>query len=236
MFTGLVQALGIVIAANETHAGKRLTVSLAELADTRISTGDSVCVSGVCLTAVKVANGSVQFDVIHETLNRSTLGSKIAQDRVNLELSLRGDSFVGGHFVQGHVDAVATVTAVKTDPRDWRITFQVPAAAMPYVVPKGSVAVDGVSMTIAEVSGERFTLAVIPTTLERTTLSGLKPGDTVNVETDILARTVIHYLEQFRSGPAPRPHSDGGRPASSNADRAAPSGISLAKLRELGFA
>ena len=102
MFTGIVQALGIVLAATETTAGKRITVSMAELVDAKVSSGDSVCVSGVCLTATKIANGNLTFDVITETLHRSTLGSKKCQDRVNLELSLRPDSYVGGHFVQGH--------------------------------------------------------------------------------------------------------------------------------------
>ncbi len=105
MFTGLVQALGIVLAVTDIEAGKRLTVSLAELVEAEIRPGDSVCVSGVCLTVVKVANGNVQFDVITETLRRTTLGRKGAQDRVNLELSLRPTDFIGGHFVQGHVDA-----------------------------------------------------------------------------------------------------------------------------------
>src|SRR6476660_9246873 len=107
MFTGIVQALGIVLTVAETPAGKRLTVSLAELADSgaKIVEGDSVCVSGVCLTVVKNINGALQFDVITETLNRSTLGKKGIQDRVNLELSLRADSFLGGHFLQGHIDA-----------------------------------------------------------------------------------------------------------------------------------
>jgi riboflavin synthase len=194
MFTGLVQALGIVLASTDIDAGKRLTVSLAELIDAPIQPGDSICVSGVCLTVVKRANGNLQFDVITETLNRTSLGQKKSQDRVNLELSLRPDSFVGGHFVQGHVDALATVAALKEDAADWRITFAVPAEIMMYLVPKGSVAVDGVSMTIAEVGQNSFTLAVIPTTLERTTLSALRPGDQVNVETDILARTVVNWL------------------------------------------
>ncbi len=194
MFTGLIQALGIVLAVTDIPAGKRLTVSLAELIDAPINPGDSISVSGVCLTVVKRANGNLQFDVITETLNRTSLGKKIPQDRVNLELSLRPDSFVGGHFVQGHVDAVATVAAVQTHPGDWRISFTVAPEVLPFLVPKGSVAVDGVSMTIADVANNAFTLAVIPTTLERTTLSALKVGDLVNVETDILARTVIHAL------------------------------------------
>jgi riboflavin synthase alpha subunit len=223
MFTGIVQALGIVLVAAETEAGKRLTVSLAELADAPIRHGDSVCVSGVCLTVVKVANGSAHFDVVTETLRRSTLGSKKPQDRVNLELSLQPNSFVGGHFVQGHVDAVATVAAVHSDSRDWRITFEVPDAFIPYIVPKGSVAVEGVSMTIAEAKGNKFTLAVIPTTLEKTTLSSLSAGDKVNLETDIVARTVVHYLEQMRGVNGSARQGVAGE------------GVTLSKLRELGL-
>jgi riboflavin synthase len=221
MFTGLVQALGIVLASTDIDAGKRLTVSLAELIDAPIQPGDSVCVSGVCLTVVKRANGNLQFDVITETLNRTSLGQKKSQDRVNLELSLRPDSFVGGHFVQGHVDAVATVAAVKEDPADWRITFAVPPEIMMYLVPKGSVTVDGVSMTIAGVGANSFTLAVIPTTLERTTLSALRTGDKVNVETDILARTVVNWLNLTKNAPT------GATPSAPDA---------LSQLRELGRA
>ncbi len=220
MFTGIVQSLGTLESAVATAAGKRWVVSLADLGDAPISHGDSVCVSGVCLTVVECGGGRAHFDVITETLNRSTLGGKKSGDRVNLELSLRGDSFLGGHFVQGHVDAVATVAAVAEDPGDWRITFRVPAAVMPCIVPKGSVAVDGVSMTIAEVGKETFTLAVIPTTLERTTLASLRAGGQVNVETDILARTVVHYLQQMSdAGALPK------EPA-----------ITLTKLQKLGTA
>ena len=210
MFTGLVQALGIVLAVTPTPTGKRLTVSLAELVDApppAIAPGDSIAVSGVCLTAAKIANGNVQFDVITETLRHSTLDAKKPQDRVNLELALRPDQFVGGHFVQGHVDALAVVRAIQNDLADWRITFSVPAEVAAYIVPKGSVAVDGVSMTVAEVThgpngSHSFTVAVIPTTLERTTLSILQPGDRVNLETDILSRTVVHYLSLAHNGHA----------------------------------
>ena len=224
MFTGIVQALGVIQSAADTAAGRRFAVALAELAGASIAHGDSVCVSGVCLTVVKCGGGVAQFDVITETLKRSTLGGMKAQDRVNLELSLRGDSFVGGHFVQGHVDAVGRVAAVRQDAHDWRVTFKVPAEAMVYMVPKGSVAVDGVSMTIAEVGADTFTLAVIPTTLEQTTLAHLRVGDRVNVETDILARTVVHYLQHMRG--------DGGAAGAGGAD----AGITLAKLQELGMA
>jgi riboflavin synthase len=232
MFTGLVQALGIVLVSAETTAGRRLTISLAELVDAPISPGDSVCVSGVCLTVAKRANGAVQFDVITETLKRTTLGRKKPQDRVNLELSLRGDSYVGGHFVQGHVDAIAKVTAINRDPSDWRITFQVPQPVIPCIIPKGSVAVEGVSMTIAEAAGDLFTLAVIPTTLEKTTLSSLEPGDQVNLETDILARTVVHYLQQTRAGES---HYGTSHTAATAPDERREPALTLAKLRELGM-
>lgn len=194
MFTGLIQAIGTITASSPTAAGKRFTIHLAQLASEKIALGDSICVSGVCLTVTKLHNDSADFDVITETLNRTSLGSKTVNSPVNLELSLRPDSFVGGHFVQGHIDALATVASIQSNPYDWRITFQVSPDLMPYFVPKGSVAVDGVSMTIAAVSENTFTLAVIPTTLEKTTLGKLKPNDPVNVETDILTRTVVNYL------------------------------------------
>jgi len=230
MFTGIVQTLGILSRVHQTAAGKRFTVSLAELADAPIAPGDSVCVSGVCLTVVNVANGNAHFDVITETLNRSTLGHKVVADRLNLELSLRPDSFVGGHFVQGHVDAVGRICAVQAQTEDWRITVEVPPEFMGAIVPKGSVAVDGVSMTIAAVEQNRFTIAVIPTTLERTTLSGLKVGDGINVETDILARTVVHWMELQRQGVLPPPGS-----AHLSATPGT-SGLTLEKLAERGFA
>lgn len=225
MFTGIVQALGILIGTTDTDAGKRLTVSLAELATAPIRPGDSVCVSGVCLTVVKVANGNATFDVVTETLKRSSLGKKNIADRLNLELSLQPSSFVGGHFVQGHVDALGKVTAIKNDPEDWRITIEVPPEQMPAIVPKGSVAIDGVSMTIAEVSGRTFTVAVIPTTLEMTTLSGVAVGDPINVETDIIARTVVHVLSMMAGG-------KGGDIAKMQLA----TGVTLEKLREKGFA
>ncbi len=245
MFTGIVQALGTVVAAAETGAGRRLTVGLGELAREKIMPGDSVCVSGVCLTVTTVGKGRASFDVITETLRRTSLGGKRVGDRVNLELSLRSDSFVGGHFVQGHVDALGTVREIQAKTEDWRITFgmqnvkgelQNEGAArgsvgdggdmdvMACIVPKGSVAVDGVSMTIAEVGrggGRTFTLAVIPTTLERTTLGALKVGDVVNVETDILARTVVHYLRMATG-------AVGGS--------GQPEGVTLQRLAEAGFA
>jgi riboflavin synthase len=227
MFTGIVQALGTILSATDTPAGKRFLIDLAELASAPIALGDSVCVSGVCLTAAKLGGGggkgTAEFDVITETLTRSTLADKRPRDRVNLELSLRPDSFVGGHFVQGHVDAIAKVRALQSNPENWRITFQVPPETIPYLVPKGSVAVDGVSMTIAETTQDSFTLAAIPTTLEKTTLAKLRPGDAVNVETDILARTVVHFLQHVAHHPQ------------DSSPKTPSSPLTMAKLQELGI-
>ncbi len=194
MFTGITQGLGILLLATETPSGRRLTCSLAELAHRAVSPGDSISVSGVCLTVAQTANGNVRFDAVAETLRRTTLGGKVSGDRVNLELSLRPVDYVGGHFVQGHIEAVASVVAIQEQPDDWRITFSLPAACRAAVVPKGSVALDGVSMTVAAVAADTFTVAVIPTTLEKTTLGGLQVQDKVNLETDILARSVVHAL------------------------------------------
>ncbi len=219
MFTGIVQALGIINRISDTPAGKRLSISLSELASVNIAIGDSVCVSGVCLTLVKSANGTGHFDVITETLRRSTLGEMQVSDRVNLELSLQPQSYVGGHFVQGHVDAVGIVRQIQNTAEDFRITVEVPPEHMTAIVPKGSVTVDGVSLTLAEVKGNTFTVAIIPTTLDKTTLSSLAAGSKVNVETDILARTVVHWLEQTT-----------GKGAGQSG------GITLKKLMEAGFA
>lgn len=220
MFTGIVQALGIINRIAETAAGKRFSITLSELATANIQLGDSVCVSGVCLTLVKLANGTGHFDVVTETLRSSTLGKYEVSDRVNLELSLQPQSFVGGHFVQGHVDTVGKVAKIQANAEDWRITVEVPPEHMPAIVPKGSITIDGVSLTIAEVQGNTFTVAIIPTTLERTTLSSLTQGMMVNVETDILARTVVHVMQRMSAKGNP-----GGDP-----------GVTLKKLMEAGFA
>lgn len=198
MFTGITQALGILLLTTETAVGRRLTCSLADLAHRAVSPGDSIAVSGVCLTVAQAANGNVQFDVVTETLQRTTLGEKVSGDRVNLELSLRSMDYVGGHFVQGHIEAVAKVVAIQDHAADWRVTLALPPQCRAAVVPKGSVALDGVSMTVAAITADTFTVAVIPTTLENTTLGGLQLGANVNLETDILVRSVVHALNIYR--------------------------------------
>jgi riboflavin synthase len=192
MFTGIVSELGEVEAVEGGDAGARLRVR-AELAG-ELSPGDSVSVSGVCLTAASVDGGSFEADVMRQTLGLTTLGSLEPGDRVNLELPLRPTDRLGGHIVQGHVDATARVTAVEPDGIARRIRVELPADLLPYVVERGSIALAGVSLTIAATAEDWIEVSLIPETLERTTLGGLEPGDEVNVECDVLARQVRRLI------------------------------------------
>ncbi len=157
--------------------------------------GASVCVSGACLTVTHSNSQSIEFDVVGETLGRSTLGSLKPGDRVNLEASLRIGDSLDGHWVQGHVDGTACVRQISGD---HVVTFEASTDVIRYIVPKGSITIDGVSLTVVGVSDDRFSVALIPATLAATTLSGLRVGDRVNVETDIVTRTVVHTLHRWR--------------------------------------
>lgn len=194
MFTGLVEAVGVVTDAAPSPAGRRLVIDPRRW-DRSPRAGDSVSVSGVCLTLLEPrSDGSLAFDVVGETLAKTTLGSLAPGGHVNLEGSLRAGDELGGHFVQGHVDGVGRITRVQTEEQDWRLTIEPPDWMMDLVVPKGSITVEGVSLTIASVEGGHFEIALIPTTLERTTLATLREGDACNLEGDILAKTVAHLL------------------------------------------
>jgi riboflavin synthase len=194
MFTGLVATRGEVAAVSEEADGVRLTVAAGPVAQ-ELSEGDSVAVNGVCLTATAVDGQTFAAEVMSETLRRSSLGPLAAGDEVNLELPLRASDRLGGHIVQGHVDGVGEVEAVVPDgfARVLRI------AAAPYllrfVVEKGSIAVDGVSLTVAEVDDAGFSVSLIPETLERTTLGSATSGRRVNLEVDVLAK----YVEKLVS-------------------------------------
>ena len=175
MFTGIVREVGRVVSFD----GHRLVVEGA----TQAATGDSVAVDGVCLTAVD--GSQLAFDVVDETLDRTTLGALKAGDRVNLEPALRAGDPLGGHLVQGHVDGLGRARSVGES-----VWIDAPPDLLRYVVEKGSITVDGVSLTVAAVDGEGFAVALVPHTLEATTLGGLAPGDPVNLEVDILAKYV----------------------------------------------
>ncbi|HET6448333.1 MAG TPA: riboflavin synthase [Conexibacter sp.] len=188
MFTGLVQGLGTVAAVEPTADGVRLTVATPLAAELR--SGDSVAVNGVCLTAVDPAAERFAADVMNETLRRSSLAAATAGAQVNLELPLRPHDRLGGHFVQGHVDGLGTVAAVEPDGFARRIRVTTAPDLLRYVVEKGSIAVDGVSLTVAAVDDESLTVSLIPETLERTSLGAAAPGRTVNLEVDVLAKYV----------------------------------------------
>lgn len=202
VFTGIVHGWGLVQSREPTRAGERLVIEPAGVAIAG-EAGASVSVSGACLTVAAARSRSAAplvFDVVPETLAKTTLGSLGPGDRVNLEPAARADTALDGHVVQGHVEGVGRVEAV--DRSDgWRVRVRPPTELMPCIVPKGSVTMDGVSLTVAAVDAAEgwFEVALIPTTLERTTLGDLGAGDRVNVETDVLARTVVHWLRHYAS-------------------------------------
>ena len=193
MFTGLVGDKGTVRRVEPDGSGARIEVETplaSELAE-----GDSVAVNGVCLTAVATNGGSFRADVMAETLRRSSLGPLAEGDAVNLELSLRADGRLGGHMVQGHVDGTGTVEGVAEEGFARVVRIACDPALLRYVVEKGSIAVDGVSLTVAEVDESGFAVSLIPETLERTTLGDAEPGRVVNLEVDVLAK----YVEKLVS-------------------------------------
>ncbi len=194
MFTGLVQAVGEVKQTAPSEAGRRLVIDPRGWGH-RPAPGESISVSGACLTMVGEFTGELVFDVVPETLEKTTLGALGVGDRVNLERSLAAGDLIGGHFVQGHVDGVGEVERVETDD-ERRVRVAASGSVAQYMVPKGSVAVDGVSLTIAAVDGDSFEVALIPTTLEETTLGELRAGAKVNLEADTLAKTVAVLLER----------------------------------------
>jgi len=214
VFTGIVRHVGLVRDVRRTSAARRVTIDLGPLAE-GLCPGDSVAVCGTCLTAGRLDAAAAQFDVVGETLSRTTLGQLRPGCRVNLERSLRLGDALDGHLVQGHVDGTAQVRSIRRGDQHV-VVFKAGAELTEEMVPKGSVAIDGVSLTLVEVGGEFFSVALIPITLGQTTLGALAVGDKVNVETDILGKYVRRYL--------------------SGAKGSSSGGLTLEKLRSAGFA
>jgi len=213
MFTGIIRTLAPVTRITRRGPSARVAVDLGELA-AAAHPGDSICINGVCLTVAEEAGTVCEFDAVAETLSRSTLGTLKPGDKVNVEPSLRVGDQLGGHFVLGHVDGVGTVAAVTPAGKGIVMKVSVDAALAAQMVSKGSVAVDGVSLTVVEVGTNHFTCAIIPTTLKSTTLAARTLGDKVNIETDILGKLVARRLERA-SGPTD---------------------LTIEKLKEAGFA
>jgi riboflavin synthase len=189
MFTGLVADLGSVIAIDHSGDGVRLAIQADGLLS-ELHEGDSIAVNGVCLTAVEVAERYFTADVMNETLARSSLQEIAIGSPVNLELPLRATDRLGGHVVQGHVDGVGMIDEVVQDGFSQRVRVRAPGDVLRYVVKKGSIAVDGVSLTVAAVDDDSFTISLIPETLQRTSLGSAQPGAPVNLEVDVLAKYV----------------------------------------------
>jgi riboflavin synthase len=212
MFTGLVEERGTIERCEARGPGVRLFVQ-AEVVSSDARLGDSIAVNGCCLTVVEINSKTLAFDAGTETLGRTNLGRLQGGSFVNLERSLRVGDRLGGHYVTGHIDATGALDE-RSDEGEWsKFWFRVPPALTRQMVSKGSIAVDGVSLTVVDVEPTRFSVALIPHTLAVTTLGGLRPGDPVNLETDLLAK----YVEKQLSGRgddwlAPRTAGDGGSP------------------------
>lgn len=217
MFTGIVESLGTVRELVPAGGDSRLLLDAGDLDLSALTPGDSVCVSGVCLTATQVSDRGFGADVSGETLAHTTLGDLRPGSRVNLERALTLSSRLGGHLVSGHVDGVAAVEDFTRQGRSWRLAIRVPTPLARYVARKGSVCVDGVSLTVNDVAGERFGVNIVPHTLERTIIGRYGPGSRVNLEVDLVAR----YLERLLLG---------GLPSEGSGD-----GLSLEALARHGF-
>ncbi len=194
MFTGIVQGTGRVAAVDRDQDGAQIRIETALVSE--LSSGDSIAINGVCLTAVSLANGSFTADAMNETLSRSSLADLGPGVTVNLELPLRATDRLGGHVVQGHVDGVGTIRGVTDDGFARRIAIEAPPEVLRYVVHKGSIAVDGISLTVAGLDDRSFTVSLIPETLERTNLGNAGAGNRVNLEVDVLAKYVEKLMER----------------------------------------
>jgi riboflavin synthase len=188
MFTGLVESMGVVRQLSQVGPGVRLVIELTEPMTDGLVRGESIAINGCCLTVVDLEQGTVAFDAGAETLQRTNLGGLQPGGRVNVERSLRVGDRLGGHWVTGHIDGVGWLDT-RQDEEQWStFWFRVPQPLTLQMVSKGSIAVDGVSLTLVDVQPDRFSVALIPHTLQVTTLGGLVPGDAVNLETDVLAK------------------------------------------------
>jgi riboflavin synthase len=213
VFTGLIQEVGTVKALQKSGGGVALTIN-APVSSRELSVHDSVAVNGVCLTVISVDGGAFSCEAVEETLRKTTLGGLKSSSRVNLELALRMGDRLGGHFVQGHIDCVGTIVSLEKKTRSWLLGVEFPREYSRYVIPVGSIAVDGVSLTAASVDGNRVVVSLIGYTLENTTLQGAGRGQSVNLEFDMVGKYVQNMLQGGEKGK---------------------DGLSQEKLREWGY-
>jgi riboflavin synthase len=200
MFTGIIIATGVVTSLDEKQGDLELGIDAAGLDPARTALGDSVSVQGACLTVTRRQGTCFFADVSRETMAKTTLGSLRPGSSVNLEPSLRAGDALGGHWVSGHVDAVGRLKTLVQDARSWRLEFELPAALMRFVAPKGSICLDGVSLTVNKIGTLSFDVNIIPHTFKVTTLGERKVGDGVNVEIDVVARYLDRLMGAGRTG------------------------------------
>ena len=201
MFTGLIETVGQIVRAERRADALRLAVDLGPAAE-GVRPGDSINLSGACQTIAAIHDRVAEFDAVAETLARTTLGQWQPGRRVNVERSLRPDGRLGGHFVSGHVDATGRCVENREGDGGWWLRVETPSELFAEIAPKGSIAVDGVSLTVVEADAPLFTVALVPTTLRQTTLGDLKSGNRVNLETDLLAKYVRRALAAATGQPA----------------------------------
>jgi riboflavin synthase len=198
VFTGIVREVGVVVEAAEAGGGRSLVIRAPDTAAVT-GIGDSVSIDGCCLTATAVDGDMITFHAVPDTIARTTLGGLDEPEAVNVEPALRAGEPLGGHYVQGHVDAVGRVQSVEAEGEGLRVFVEAPDDILRYCVEKGSITVDGVSLTVAELAEDAFAVALVPHTLEATTLSDLRPGQGVNLEADVLAKYVERLMRGGRS-------------------------------------
>jgi riboflavin synthase len=198
MFTGIVEAIGKVAALESGRDSVRLSITAARIAED-VVLGDSVAINGVCLTVVEIAAPKVSFEAVYETLRRTTLGQLRPGDPVNLEQALKADGRFGGHIVQGHIDGTGRIASIRPVGDSWFVYIEASRELLRYIVTKGSVCIDGISLTVMDADDRAFSLSIIPHTWENTTLKERRAGDSVNIETDIVGK----YIEKLMSGYAP---------------------------------
>jgi riboflavin synthase len=194
MFTGIIHKTARVLNVSDHPAGRRLVLS-APWADHKH--GESTAINGVCLTVAQIENNTLAYDVIKETLDKTNLGLLRAGDEVHMERSMRVGDPIDGHFVQGHVDGTGRLLHQTNDPQETRLRIEAPSQLAKYLIPKGSIAIDGVSLTLADVEANAFEVALIPTTLQLTRLGRHPAGYPFNLECDTMAKTIVSYLERF---------------------------------------
>jgi riboflavin synthase len=196
MFTGIISAIGTITAIEHKGGDCRFTINTGKLPLSDTQLGDSIAVNGVCLTAVELGKKHFCADVSNETLSRSTLKTAVVGTPVNLELALTPTTRMGGHIVSGHVDGIGELVELKPDARSWRLSFKAPDELAKYIAEKGSITINGISLTVNTVNGALFSVNIVPHTLKETTLADIKVGNPVNLEVDLLAR----YLERLLLG------------------------------------